>query len=213
MTDAVVQILLRERVIAILRRMRSPRVEAIVDALCGAGLTCIEITFESDGAADALGSLHARFGDRVHLGAGSIRTAAQAQDAVHAGARYLISPGLFEEVSAFARARSVLYIPGVLSATEIGTALGWGHRIQKLFPAGLMGPDYLKAMRAPYPDAQFFAVGNIGVEDVPVYLQAGAVGVAMGSQLVSGDDTPDAIAKKAAAVVGSIGSIQPNLAR
>jgi 2-dehydro-3-deoxyphosphogluconate aldolase / (4S)-4-hydroxy-2-oxoglutarate aldolase len=208
MMSDIAETLLRERVIAILRRLRSPRVEAVVDSLRGAGLTCIEITFESEGAADALESLHAAFGDRVHLGAGSIRTAGQAQDAVRAGARYLVSPGLFEEVSAFARARGVLYIPGVLTATEIGTALAWGHRIQKLFPAGLVGPEYLKAMQAPYPEAQFFAVGNIGVEDVRVYLQAGAVGVAMGSQLVGSGDAPEVIARKAAAVVAAI---QPRL--
>ena len=208
--NEVAEILLRERVIAILRKLRSPRAEIVVDSLRGAGLTCIEITFESEGAAEVLTSLHSDFGDRVHLGAGSIRSADQAETAVRAGARYLVSPGLFEEVSVFARARGVLYIPGVLTATEIGTALAWGHRIQKLFPAGLMGPDYLKAMQAPYPEAQFFAVGNIGVEDVPVYLGAGAVGVAMGSQLAGVLDAPEVIASKAAAVVAAI---RPKLAR
>jgi 2-dehydro-3-deoxyphosphogluconate aldolase/(4S)-4-hydroxy-2-oxoglutarate aldolase len=201
--SGVAEILLRERVIAILRRVRSPRAEIVVEALRGAGLTCIEITFESEGAAGTLASINAAFGGRIHLGAGSIRTAAQAAEAVRAGARYLVSPGLFEEVSAFAREQDVLYIPGVLSATEIGTALAWGHRIQKLFPAGLMGPEYLRAMQAPYPEAQFFAVGNIGVEDVAAYLNAGAVGVAMGSQLAGSGDAPDAIARKAEAVMAA----------
>jgi 2-dehydro-3-deoxyphosphogluconate aldolase/(4S)-4-hydroxy-2-oxoglutarate aldolase len=204
MMSGIAEILLRERVIAILRRVRSPRAEIVVEALRGAGLTCIEITFESEGAAGTLSSLNAAFGTRVHLGAGSIRTAAQAADAVRAGARYLVSPGLFDEVSAFARAQDVLYIPGVLTATEIGTALAWGHRIQKLFPAGLIGPEYLRAMQAPYPEAQFFAVGNIGVEDVAVYLNAGAVGVAMGSQLAGSGDAPDVIARKAEAVMAAI---------
>jgi 2-dehydro-3-deoxyphosphogluconate aldolase/(4S)-4-hydroxy-2-oxoglutarate aldolase len=202
--NPVAAILLGERVIAILRRVRSPRAEIVVEALGGAGLRCIEITFESEGAAETLATLREGFGDRVCLGAGSIRTAAQADDAVRAGARYLVSPGLFEEVSVFARDRGVLYIPGLLTATEIGAALAWGHRIQKLFPAGLMGPEYLEAMQAPYPEAQFFAVGNIGVEDIPVYLNAGAVGVAMGSQLVGAGDSPEAIAGKAAAVMAAI---------
>lgn len=204
--NPVAAILLGERVIAILRRVRSPRAEIVVEALRGAGLTCIEITFESKGAVETLAALREGFGDRVYLGAGSIRTAAQADDAVRAGARYLVSPGLFEEVSAFARDRGVLYIPGVLTATEIGLALAWGHRIQKLFPAGLMGPEYLKAVQAPYPDAQFFAVGNIGVEDVLGYLKAGAVGVAMGSQLVGSSDPPEVIARKARAVAATIGT-------
>jgi 2-dehydro-3-deoxyphosphogluconate aldolase/(4S)-4-hydroxy-2-oxoglutarate aldolase len=202
-TDTIAEVLLRERVIAILRRLRSPHVEGIVDALVGAGLTCVEITFESEGAAAALRSLRERFGDRAYLGAGSIRTEGQAAAAAQAGARYLVSPGLFEEVSRYARARGILYIPGVLTATEIGTALAWGHTIQKLFPAGLMGPEYLKAMRAPYPEAQFFAVGNVRVEDVAAYLQAGAVGIGIGSQLVGPGDSPEVIAGKAAAVIAA----------
>jgi len=202
----ITQQLLNERVIAILRRLRSPRVEAVAGALSGAGITFIEITFETAGGAETLEALRAALGDRVRLGAGSIRTAAQAGEAVRAGAQYLVSPGLFEEVSTFARARDVLYIPGVLTATEIGTALGWGHRVQKLFPAGLMGPEYLRAMRAPYPEVQFLAVGNIGVGDIPVYLRAGAVGVAMGSQLAGSGDAPDVIAEKAGAVVAAIAS-------
>ena len=200
----VAEILLKERVIAILRGVRSPRVEPIVDALRGAGLTFVEITFEAEGGAETLAALRSRFGDTVHLGAGTILNAQQADAALKAGAQYLVSPGLFEDVSEFARRRDALYIPGVLTASEIGLALRWGRRILKLFPAGLMGPEYMRAMQAPYPDAKFLAVGNIGVEDIPTYLKAGAVGVAMGSQLVGRGDTPGTIALKAARVAKGI---------
>ncbi len=200
----VSKILLQERVIAILRGVRPPRVGPIVDALRGAGLTCIEITFEAEGGAETLAALRSTFGDTVHLGAGTIVNARQAEAAVGAGAQYLVSPGLFWDVSEFSRKADVLYIPGVLTATEIGLGLRWGHQILKLFPAGLMGPEYLRAMQAPYPEAKFLAVGNIGVEDIPTYLKAGAVGVAMGSQLVGRGDTPEIVAVAALRVVKAI---------
>lgn len=201
--------LLQERVIAILRGARPPRVEPIVDALRAAGLTFIEITFESQGGAETLAGLCARFGETIHLGAGTIIDGSQAEAALAAGAQYLVSPGLFEDVSACARRHDVLYIPGVLTATEIGLALRWGRPVLKLFPAGLVGPAYLRAMQAPYPEAKFFAVGNIGPEDIPTYLRAGAVGVALGSQLVGRGEGPDVISLKARRVIDYIREFAP----
>jgi len=200
----ITEMLLKERVIAILRGARPPRVQPIVEALRGAGLTCVEITFEAEGGAETIALLRDTFGTTIHLGAGTIVNDRQAKMAVDAGAQYLVSPGLFEDVSAFARRHDVLYLPGVLTATEIGLALRWGHQVLKLFPAGLVGPEYLQAMQAPYPDAKLFAVGNIGPDDIAAYLRAGAAGVALGSQLAGRRDTPEVIAERAQAIIEQI---------
>lgn len=200
----VARTLLDEKVIAILRGVRSPRVERVVDALHQGGIRFIEITLEADGGVETLDALRSIVGRDVFLGAGSITTGPQAEAALQAGAAYLVSPGFFEDVSDVANTRNVLYIPGVLTATEVGLALRRGHRVLKLFPAGLMGIEYLRALQAPYPTARFLAVGNIGVNDVARFLGAGAVGVAMGSQLVGRADEPNAIAAKARAIVVQI---------
>lgn len=196
--------LLSEKVIAILRGVRSPRVEAVVDALQRGGIRFIEITVEADGGIETLAALRRHMPANIVLGAGTITTPDQADDALMAGAEYLVSPGFFADVSDYARVHDVLYIPGVLTATETGEALRRGHTILKLFPAGLMGPDYLRALQAPYPEARFFAVGNIGVDDVAAFLRAGAAGVAMGSQLIGRTHEPDAIAARARTVVTGI---------
>lgn len=196
--------LLAAKVIAILRGLRSPRVETAVEALSQGGLRFIEITVEAEGGVETLAALRDRLGNEIVLGAGTITNADQAEEALAAGAMYLVSPGFFEDVSDYARIHDILYIPGVLTATEVGLALRRGHRILKLFPAGLVGPEYLRALQAPYPEARLFAVGNIGVEDVPVFLKAGAAGVAMGSQLVGRGDDPEAIAARARAVVSGM---------
>jgi 2-dehydro-3-deoxyphosphogluconate aldolase/(4S)-4-hydroxy-2-oxoglutarate aldolase len=200
----VARTLLDEKVIAVLRGIRSPRVERVVDALRRGGVRFIEITVEGEGAVETLEALRATAADDVVLGAGTVTTVPQADAAVRAGARYLISPGFVDDVSAYANAQDVLYIPGVLSATEVGVAVRRGHTILKLFPAGLMGIEYLRALQAPYPEARFFAVGNIGPNDVAPFLAGGAAGVAMGSQLAGRADEPETIAARARAIVGAI---------
>lgn len=197
----IAEVLLKEKVIAILRYLRSPRVELVVEALRRGGVLFVEITAEASGGLETLAALRSAFGDRSYLGAGTITNARQAEEAVRAGAQYLVSPGLFEDISEFAHAHGVLYIPGVLTGTEIGLALRWGHSILKLFPAGLVGPEYLRAVQVPYPQARLFAVGDIGVDDVATFLRAGAAGVAMGSQLVGRGDEPQVIEARARAAV------------
>ncbi len=192
------------RLIVILRRLRSPEVERVVETLLEAGVRCVEITFETAGGAAALRALHHTFGDAVVLGAGSLLDGAQAAEAIDAGAQFLVSPGLVEEVSQIAHRLDRLYIPGVMTATEVGVALRWGHAIQKLFPAGLLGPDYLRALQAPYPQVRFLAVGNIGVGDVAAYLRAGAAGVAMGSQLVGPGVPLEVLTARARAVTAQL---------
>src|SRR5688500_11620344 len=95
----VAEALLAERVIAILRGIRSPEAEGVVATLRRAGLRFVEITVESTGGIDTLAAARAAAGDEAFLGAGSILTAGQADDAVRAGAEYLVSPGFFEDVS------------------------------------------------------------------------------------------------------------------
>jgi 2-dehydro-3-deoxyphosphogluconate aldolase/(4S)-4-hydroxy-2-oxoglutarate aldolase len=201
---AVAAQLLEARLIAILRRLRSPEVEGVVETLLRAGVRFVEVTFETAGGAEALRALRRTFGDKVILGAGSLLDASQAEDAIAAGAQFLVSPGLVEEVSQVARRLDRLYIPGVMTASEVGVALRWGQTIQKLFPAGLLGPDYLRALQAPYPRVRFLAVGNIGVGDVAVYLRAGAAGVAMGSQLVGPGIALDVLAARAREVTAQL---------
>jgi 2-dehydro-3-deoxyphosphogluconate aldolase/(4S)-4-hydroxy-2-oxoglutarate aldolase len=203
-SDRVATTLLEDKVIAVLRGIRSPRVERVVDALRRGGIRFIEITVEGEGAVETLEALQATISSDVVLGAGTVTTVPQADAAVRAGARYLISPGFVDDVSAYANTHDVLYIPGVLSATEVGVALRRGHMILKLFPAGLVGIEYLRALQAPYPEARFFAVGNIGPNDVARFLAGGAAGVAMGSQLAGRADEPEAIAAKARAIIASI---------
>ena len=80
----------------------------------------------------------------------------------------------------------VLYIPGVLSSTEVETASRAGHTCVKLFPADLLGPKYIKALRAPFDNIEFIPTGGINSSNLPDFIQAGAFSVGVGSSLLAG---------------------------
>lgn len=103
--------------------------------------------------------------------------------AVDLGASVIISPGIDEEVVAASRARGVLPLPGVMTATDVILANRLRLCVCKLFPASLMGPAWLGAMAGPFPAMAFIAVGGIGVDNAREFLDAGAAGVAFGGSI------------------------------
>lgn len=174
--------LLADGLLAILRGFDRDGVATFVEALLPAGIRFIEITMEA-AAFDTLRWLSQTYGDRVRAGAGTILTVDQAHMAADAGAEYLVSPGLFLDVAKAAHATNVLYLPGVTTPTEVGLALRAGLDLVKLFPAGLLGPDYLRALRGPYPQLKAIAVGNMSFDRMEPMLRAGAVGIALGGSV------------------------------
>ncbi len=179
---AVREALLADGLLAIIRGFDRDGVARFVESLLPAGIRFIEITMEA-GAFDTLRWLSQTYGDRVRAGAGTILTVDQAHMAVEAGAEYLVSPGLFLDVGEAAHAVDVLYLPGVTTPTEVGLALRASLELVKLFPAGLLGPDYLQALRGPYPQLKAIAVGSMSFDRMEPMLRAGAVGIALGGSV------------------------------
>jgi len=176
--------LYRRRLLAIVRAGDPETALAIVRVLAEEGIDLVEISLTS---ADALSVIRrAAAGGATGLGAGTVLSAAQAQAAIDAGASYLVTPGL----SAGAREGVRLGVPvlvGALTPSEVVAAVELGATAVKLFPvAQLGGPSYLRALRAPFPDVPFVAVGGVSAEAVPAYLAAGATAVGVGSPLTGG---------------------------
>ncbi len=182
--------LLADGLLAILRGFQRDALGRLVEALLSAGVRFIEITVER-GAFDEVHWIGKTYAPLLSVGAGSIITTEDARRALDAGAAYLVSPGLFPDVADFAREAGVFYLPGVTTATEVGLALRAGLDVQKLFPAGLLGPEYLRALRGPYPALRAFAIGNMSLERIEPMLRAGAAGVALGGAIFGrGRDLP-----------------------
>jgi 2-dehydro-3-deoxyphosphogluconate aldolase / (4S)-4-hydroxy-2-oxoglutarate aldolase len=195
------------RVVAILRAENADRAEAVVDVLVDAGVRSLELTLTTKGALEVVERLAARVPAGVEVGVGTVLTAQDVDRAVDAGARFVVSPSVEPEVIAAALGRRVASYPGAFTPTEIAAAWKAGASAVKLFPAGQLGPGYLKDVRAPLPDIPVVPTGGVDIESVGAWLAAGAVAVGMGGPLIGDALAPDgdlrALAERAAAAIAA----------
>ena len=171
-------------VIAVLRASQASDYDAVVDVLAENGVRSIELTLSTPGTFEHLPTLLARAGSEVEIGIGTIVNAAQAQRAIDAGARYLVTPIVNLDVIALAVAAGVPVFPGGLTPTELYSAWDAGATAVKIFPAETVGPQYGSHLRGPFPDLQFVPSGGIGLDDIPAWLAAGATAVSLGGPLI-----------------------------
>lgn len=187
--SSTVQKLRDAGVVAVVRTATVEQAVEAVQALAVGGVLAAEVTFTVPGAADAIAQLRDqhRAGDLPQglvLGAGTVCTAAQAKEAIDAGATYLVSPHTEPEVMAVAADRDVAMLPGALTPGEVYAAYTAGADVIKIFPAARMGPSYLKDLGGPYPQIPLMPTGGVSVENVHEWVAAGAVAVGVGSELV-----------------------------
>ena len=183
------------RAVETLERLRAARAVAVVRARDGAealriagalgagGLRAIELTFTTPGVEDALAEARLRFPELL-LGAGTITTQAQLAAAVDAGADFLVSPHLDPVLHAAAIRSGRLTLPGVLTPSEVAAALRLGAIAVKLFPASVVGIAHLKALFGPFPGLQVVPTGGISPATARGWLDAGAVAVGLGGELL-----------------------------
>jgi 2-dehydro-3-deoxyphosphogluconate aldolase/(4S)-4-hydroxy-2-oxoglutarate aldolase len=156
----------------------------LADALAAGGARCAEVTFRTTGAERVLKEMAAHGG--LAVGAGTVLTPEQAERAVEAGARFVVSPGFDEEVVAKCRELGVPVVPGIATATELTRALRAGLDTVKLFPAEpLGGIPVLRALAAPFPQMRFMPTGGIGAEQLAGYLAEPAVLAVGGSWMAT----------------------------
>lgn len=179
--------ILRTRIVPIVRTTSAEWAEELAGILVGAGLEIIEITFTVPNAPAVIERLRERF-PAVLVGAGTVTEAAAAEQAIGAGAQFLLSPALSSGMVEAARRRGILAIPGAYTPTEVLSALEGGAALIKLFPADVRGPAYLRALRAPFPRARFLPTGGVRPDNVAEWFAAGAAAVGIGSALVGSSD-------------------------
>jgi 2-dehydro-3-deoxyphosphogluconate aldolase/(4S)-4-hydroxy-2-oxoglutarate aldolase len=174
--------------LAVLRAPDPAGARRAVDALVEAGVLGIEITYSTPDAASVISDLKQSYGDEVLVGAGTLVTQAQVTEAAEAGASYLVSPGLDDEVVASMRATGLLAMAGILTPTEVMRGVRLGVDVMKLFPGSLGGPAYLRSLRGPFPDVPFMPTGGVSADNVGDWLATGAIAVGAGSELASAGD-------------------------
>jgi len=183
----VIKRLTDAKVIAIIRGVAPDRMIPLAKALLDGGVSCMEITFNQAGA-DTISSLEAlseAFRGDICLGAGTVLTPGQVKSAVGAGALYIISPNTDAAVIRTANEAGAVSMPGALTPSEIAAAYQAGADIVKVFPAGELGVNYIKAIRAPLAHIPISAVGGITVQNAKSFMDAGACCLGVGGSLVS----------------------------
>jgi 2-dehydro-3-deoxyphosphogalactonate aldolase len=192
-------------VIAILRGIRPDEALEITAALVEAGIRMIEVPLNSPDPFASIGAMQSAFGDRALIGAGTVLDVAAVDTLAATGARLLITPNTNPHVIARGVSHGLEVMPGCFTPSEAFAAIGAGARRLKLFPAGTLGPDYLKALRDVLPkEVATWAVGGIDAGNAAKWLEAGAQGVAVGSSVYRAGDTSGIVNTKAAALVAAL---------
>ncbi|MCX4538832.1 bifunctional 4-hydroxy-2-oxoglutarate aldolase/2-dehydro-3-deoxy-phosphogluconate aldolase (plasmid) [Streptomyces sp. NBC_00841] len=170
------------RTMAIVRGSNPSAALRCVLTLCEEGITGIEVSLTTSGALSVLEQARRELGADALLGAGTVLSAEDAARAADAGAGFLVTPGFVPDLRCGPDELPVLM--GALTPSEIMAADRSGALAVKLFPASVGGPEYLAALRAPFPDVPFVPVGGIDATVAAAHLAAGAVAVGVGSPLV-----------------------------
>lgn len=185
----VLEKVLSDKIIAIVRGVYGDDVLRLSESLLQGGVSLIEVTYDQTGkaedTADTIRLITDHFAGDVLAGAGTVMTPEQARFACEAGASYIISPNVNGEVIAETKKLGMISMPGALTPTEIASAYAMGADVVKIFPASVMGPAYIKAVKAPLKHIPVMAVGGINEKNAHDYIAAGACGVGVGGNLVN----------------------------
>jgi 2-dehydro-3-deoxyphosphogalactonate aldolase len=190
--------------VAILRGVKPEEVEAIADALYVEGFRVIEVPLNSPNALDSIARLARRMPADAVVGAGTVLSVQAVADVQAAGGKVIVMPHADVEVIRAAKARGLFCVPGAATPTEAFAAVQAGADAVKLFPAELITPAVLKAMRAVLPrQTALLPVGGITPASLAPYRAAGANGFGLGSALYTPDIEPARLAERAAAFVAA----------
>lgn len=169
-------------VIGILRNISFATVKEIIPIYLKAGFHTIEVTMNSDNAEEIIAYLSSNF-KKLNVGAGTVCNLEDLHNALNAGATYIVTPILEEEVVKYCRDHNIAVFPGAYTPTEIFKASRLGATAVKVFPATQLGPNFIKNVLAPLNNVKLLPTGGVSIDNIESFFKAGAVGVGMGGSL------------------------------
>ncbi|NYE05732.1 2-dehydro-3-deoxyphosphogluconate aldolase/(4S)-4-hydroxy-2-oxoglutarate aldolase [Bacillus niacini] len=176
--------LLDAKIISILRHVPDSHLLDVVGVLIESGIRAIEVTLNSKNAIYHIEEIARVYGNSVLLGAGTVTNGQDVVDAYNAGARYILTPYVAESVVVSSQSKEMPVIMGAMTPTEVANSKAMGADLIKIFPAERLGSGYIKDILAPLDDIKIFVVGGINSSNAKEYLDAGAVGIGVGGNLV-----------------------------
>jgi 2-dehydro-3-deoxyphosphogluconate aldolase/(4S)-4-hydroxy-2-oxoglutarate aldolase len=170
------------RLVAIVRGTRGPAAAKAALAAMEEGCRYVEIALTTPGALEAISEVRAAAPAGCIVGAGTVLTKEDVDNVAKAGGQFIVTPSLAPSIEE-AAGRGIPVLAGALTPSEAFEAMNRGAAAVKLFPASIGGPGYLKALRDPFPDIPFIAVGGVGIGEAAGYWDAGAIAVGLGGPL------------------------------
>ena len=193
---------MNRKIIAILRGIRPDEALAICSVLIQEEIKTIEIPLNSPRPLESIASIAEEFGNMATVGAGTVLNVQEVRDVQNAGGRIIVSPNINPDVIAETKSLGMASWPGVLSPSECFAALGAGADGLKIFPASLIGPAGVKAVRAVLPPkTQIYAVGGAGPANFADWIGAGADGFGIGTALFLPHFTREEVRNRARQIV------------
>nr|MCU0354404.1 bifunctional 4-hydroxy-2-oxoglutarate aldolase/2-dehydro-3-deoxy-phosphogluconate aldolase [Cytophagales bacterium] len=164
--------------VGIARGLPARQMDNLAAAYIAAGLTNLEVTLNTDGAADIIRRLAQQHGDSLNVGAGTVLTIKDLDIALAAGASFIVTPVLNEGV-----AQGVPVFPGAYTPTEIYRAWSLGADMVKVFPVGQLGPGYIREVLAPLNGLRLMPTGGVTLANCAAFFEAGAQALGLGGGL------------------------------
>lgn len=189
MRESIIDLIEKEKIIAIVRGAEPEQCKAVAQALYAGGIRLMEITYDQrrpeswQATANAIGALAREYEGRMFVGAGTVTSPELVELTAKAGGAFIISPDTDVAVIKKTRELGLVSMPGAMTPSEIKTAHNAGADFVKLFPVGSLGAGYLKAVKAPLSHIKIMAVGGVNEENAAEFLKAGAAGLGVGGNL------------------------------
>src|ERR1700689_1052580 len=183
--------IIRFGVVAVIRAESPKQAQQIAEACAAGGVTTLEISLLVPGAGGVIEQLAKECSKEILLGAGTVLDPETARIAILAGAQFVVSPALNPDSARLCNRYQVPYMPGAGTIREVIEAMECGVDIVKVFPGEILGPAFVKAVKAPLPQAQLMPTGGVSLENVADWIKAGSCAVGVGGNLTAGAKTGD----------------------
>ena len=191
MKNVILNATKEHKITAILRGIENDRVCHVIDALYDGGIRLLEVTFNQksvtkyEDTAYAISYAREKYAGRMYVGAGTVMSLRDLEVAFQSGAEFILTPNVNLEVIKKAVELGISAIPGAMTPSEVAVSYEAGAELVKLFPAGNLGLSYCKAIMAPINHIPMIAVGGVDDKNVGDFLEAGFMGVGIGSSLTN----------------------------
>jgi 2-dehydro-3-deoxyphosphogluconate aldolase/(4S)-4-hydroxy-2-oxoglutarate aldolase len=169
--------------LGIIRGISPDDIEPLVETAAGAGLRAIEITMNTPVASGLISRAIDVSGGRIDVGAGTVLSVKDLDEAVKAGASFIVTPSLVTSVADSCVRKKIPFFPGAFTPKEVLEAWQAGPCMVKVFPSGMFGPKYIKELKGPFDRIKMMAVGGVRPENIAEYFSSGADAVAFGASV------------------------------